>query len=458
MAMKKVPETRARRLLRKAALRALTTSLAVAFHVVVFGFILSLRFLIFVQNPNPVALRFDNPYRGSLESRVQDDDGVVIVFGVRKNRRWPEFETPKPAAWESARLKFRRSLGKPVRYDPFPSSRKLFVNNQWESMAKGEDLEFCSDKPFRGRAIYDTYGAGGGGGGRYGNAPGGQDAVHQALGWLLRHRNPDGSWSAKGYTARCKEECLPNPVTGDLDAAVTGLAVLAFLGARYTPDSKETWDGVAFGAVIREGAAWLAGRQDSDGRIGPRESSPLNHRMGALALSEAHRASGSSLWGDEAKRAVAFTVGSVDSWNPMLPSQSAEAYRTGWAVLGVRSALLARLEVPDAARESARGWHDVASDLDFLEAMGPEDAHDGDLAFFAALGVAPWRSSGEHFCDRFRSEVAESLIGAQNRQEGACRAGSWEPKEEGRVYATALRALILECASGYLPNFTDADW
>ncbi len=83
---------------------------------------------------------------------------------------------------------------------------------------------------------------------REGGSEATEEAVHAALGWLMRHQNEDGSWSCNGFTARCDKKNGPcrnhpdnvDPTGGDgrgweeHDIGVTALAMLAFTGCGYT--------------------------------------------------------------------------------------------------------------------------------------------------------------------------------------------------------------------------------
>lgn len=110
-----------------------------------------------------------------------------------------------------------------------------------------------------------------GGGGRKGRAggptQGTEKAVLEGLRWLVRHQNPDGSWGVDSLRERCdaKHPCIPADVevTANYNEGLTGLALLAFLGAGFTHESKEFVVDTAmakkhyFGEVIKKGLMWL---------------------------------------------------------------------------------------------------------------------------------------------------------------------------------------------------------
>src|SRR5205814_8897059 len=81
----------------------------------------------------------------------------------------------------------------------------------------------------------------------------------------------------------------------DFDVGLTGLSLLAFLGAGYTPQNRASYvDAVTgqtmrFGEVVRKGIKWLIDKQNADGAIGPQVGEMMyNHAIAALALTEAY--------------------------------------------------------------------------------------------------------------------------------------------------------------------------
>ena len=161
------------------------------------------------------------------------------------------------------------------------------ANEQDYKQMMGDSKNFLSYTPgeaggFRGRqagktaGVYDTMGVGGGagGGGRYGGRFGGREnlvkkggggavtesSVLAVLRWLARHQGPDGGWAAEGFHAQCKGSRCGGIGERDYDAGVTGLSILAFLGAGYSQISKDIKFDPAFpdqpldfGQVVKKG-------------------------------------------------------------------------------------------------------------------------------------------------------------------------------------------------------------
>jgi hypothetical protein len=77
-----------------------------------------------------------------------------------------------------------------------------------------------------------------------------EDAVEESLKWLAAHQSPDGGWECAGFPAWCEgepsEAIIPDgPGMAAYDVGVTGLSLLAFLGAGYTNRSEGPFGRVA---------------------------------------------------------------------------------------------------------------------------------------------------------------------------------------------------------------------
>ncbi|MGK0186747.1 MAG: hypothetical protein ACI9R3_002530 [Verrucomicrobiales bacterium] len=99
-----------------------------------------------------------------------------------------------------------------------------------------------------------------------GGTPEGQQAVLNALRWLKKTQNQDGSWGMRWH------------------ASMTGLALLSFLGHCETPDSPE------FGDTVINGIMFLAEQgMQTEGRLGRAGNQfAYEHAIATYALSEAY--------------------------------------------------------------------------------------------------------------------------------------------------------------------------
>ncbi len=96
-----------------------------------------------------------------------------------------------------------------------------------------------------------------------------EEAVMKALRWLKKTQNPDGSW------------------TGSNKGAMTGFAILAFLGHCETPNSEE------FGDAVTRGIVYLIGLgMKNDGRLATADVGShhwvYEHGIATYALAEAY--------------------------------------------------------------------------------------------------------------------------------------------------------------------------
>jgi hypothetical protein len=275
------------------------------------------------------------------------------------------------------------------------------ADNEDYKQMKGDSKDFLSyikgdAGGIRGRqagkapGVYDTMGVGigGGGGGRYGGRFGGREilvargggstatesAVFAALRWLARHQGPDGGWGAESFQNQCVGGKCGSIGEKDYDAGVTGLAILAFLGAGYsqlsrdqTPDPMVPGRMLSFGEVVKKGLQWLLAHQDPEGCVGERGMKYMyNHAVAALALSEAYGMTASQPLKEPAQKAIDFLVASQNpgkGWRYAAKCGDNDCSVTGWAVMALKSAELSDLTFPkQPVYEGALNWFNEATD------------------------------------------------------------------------------------------------
>jgi hypothetical protein len=289
---------------------------------------------------------------------------------------------------------------------------------QWHK-AKGDSEKFLSYLPgeaggIRGRqagnhaGVYDTLGPGpgGGSGGRYGSRLGGdknmrvrgrggisqvtENAVLAALKWLAHHQNADGSWGAEGFSAQCTGGKCSGPGERAFDPGLTGLSVLAFLGAGYShlskdelPDPIDASRLLKFGEVVKKGVQWLIARQDPEGLIGDRgEKYMYNHAIAALALSEAYGMTSSQPIREPAQKAINFILSAQNpgrAWRYSARSGDNDSSVTGWAIMALKSAELSDLPFPKSAYEGALAWYTESMEKNGYYRVGYTQAGTGKV-------------------------------------------------------------------------------
>jgi hypothetical protein len=350
-----------------------------------------------------------------------------------------------------------------------------------------------------------------------GGGKGTEEAVLSALRWLARHQNKDGFWSATKHPIECgkfptfRRACPvplpPNPEPEQFDVGLSGLALMAFLGARYVPESKDTFDGICFGEVVRKGLDHLVRIQHESGRVGSDEHM-YNHFLAACALADGFGMTRDEGLQKAAGRAIEYIVKAQNpgrGWRYKFLSGDNDSSATGWAVHALHSAVRAGLKVPDSAYEGALAWYDSATDkeshrvgyadrrsaklvvpggderfsdhptctamsvssrlfaarkggvpqvealVEHLASDPPEWDADGlkvDLHYWFHGSTALFEFGGRNWKE-WNERLKEALLKKQNRTKGDCFHGSWEPVdrwscEGGRVYTTAIGALTLE--------------
>ncbi len=325
-----------------------------------------------------------------------------------------------------------------------------------------------------------------------------ETAVERALAWLSRHQEKDGSWNASRWEASMKT-----------DAGVTGLALLAYLGAGYTEKSPK------YGEVVRKATAWIVKQQADDGAIGRgMEGTEPNgvgyhHAICGLALAEAYGMSENAALRGPAQKAADYSVkvhqkpGS--GWR-YRPGTEADLSVTGWFVMQIKSAAVARLTVPGTAMQGAMAFTESASDqygrwrykADWLTPSStmtsvgmlirlyggcrPGDPKVSGGANYILKDLPVWGENGNganfyywyygamttfqvggETWKKWNAAMTEALVPNQRAdgpKDGSAADvhGSWDPvgtwcTRGGRAYSTAVGALCLEVYYRYLPIY-----
>ena len=338
-----------------------------------------------------------------------------------------------------------------------------------------------------------------------------EQAVERALDWLKRHQDADGRWdggTAKyddgrvvakddNFTTHCPlgDLCAGECLYHDADTALTGLSLLAYLGAGYTHI-----DGGKYSETVNNGLNYLLRVQKPDGDLrGPSTAVGMYcHAMAALALSEAYALTGDVNLRPPVEKAVAFLVRGQATdgmaWRYTPRASAGDTSILGWVILVLKSANEVGIAVPPTPRIGAIKWLGMVADgthgglgkyqpnkpvtptmtaeawvcRQFLGIGGPglssNEAADyliqhspsvdpynlyywyyGTLALFQHGGPA-WES--------WNRQVRDQLV---QRQRGSGHAlGSWDPDQTeygvlgGRIYSTAVATLTLEVYYRYL--------
>lgn len=322
-----------------------------------------------------------------------------------------------------------------------------------------------------------------------------EQAVGRALEWLKRRQRPDGRWSSR-----------ENEGTVDADAAMTGLALLTFLGAGHT--HLETGP---YQECVRRGIGWLVARTRPDGDLradplvpdpsGPNRSGSDRAKVGAdtmygqtiatVALCEAYAMTSDAELAATTRRAIEFVLARAADARRGHATASDTAV-LGWLVMTIESARRAGFDPPGDVFASARAWLDsvteprhagryayrpgeqpspamtaeamfvqqllghraderrMAESADFVLGTLPRWSSDAPTHHWYYATLALFQHQGEAWA-RWNEALTRELLAHQRGAESASdpEAGSWDPQDRwsrigGRVYQTAICALSLE--------------
>lgn len=293
-----------------------------------------------------------------------------------------------------------------------------------------------------------------------------ESAVERGLRWLARKQSDSGKWED------------PHAV------GVTGLAVLAFLGAGYTHQNPSRYQD-----TVRRALAWLLSQQSRNGAF--RRVTFYEQGIAAMAVSEACGMTRDPALRDPALAALRFileNMGPDGGYGYEGPGD--DVHVTSFQVMALKSGHLAGFPVPAEAVRRLReyyaralgpdgttgytsalrgkggrpgdtrtavglfcrvlldcdlGGEDVRRIAEVVSSAGPQlrnvfQVYDGTYAMFQ-LGGEYWR----HWNEAFR----DGVIALQVR--GGSEDGSWPGGRGGTICNTALYVMSLEVYYRYLP-------
>jgi hypothetical protein len=434
------------------------------------------------MRPNsPVAA--DKPLASEATGGTAEGDPAAINGG------------PSPRAAEALTTIVRRGSGsEPVAEPPAPMSggaSQLLVRHNGNGEYEAPAIYQLRLAPNRTRFAE-----------RQGGSAATEAAVSAALRWLATHQSANGRWDASDFGAGRELKAQGQDRKGagnEADTGVTGLALLAFLGAGHTHQHG------AYAESVAKGLDYLVAIQGANGNLaGKAETFAFMycHGMAALALSEAYAMTGDERLHAPVSRAVGFTLAAQHrtqgGWR-YRPGDQGDTSQLGWQLMVLKSAELAGLPLPQPSRDGmirylksvATGSHgglagyrpgeatsrtmtaealvcrqflgmsrrnaagEEAGDylLEELPGNGPANFY---YWYYATLGL--YQLQGTHWRS-WNDALTVVLVGGQ-RKDGDL-AGSWDPDpvwggHGGRVYSTALGALCLEVYYRFLPLYVEA--
>jgi len=392
-----------------------------------------------------------------------------------------------------------------------------------KDIPKGISFDCLANKNLGSTSVSDAYGVGGGRAGPYGQRWGkgrlaiyggslkSEESVMAALRWLHFHQDRNGQWDQDGFDKNCdhsKGPACDGKGTSQYDVAVSGLALLAFLGNGHTHRVG------LFKKTVKRGLDWLVSQQESDGSLGSHlsESWFYNHAISAMALCEAFATTRDYRLKKPAQKAIDYIRTAQNAglgWKYEPKSGLNDTSVTGWVILALKAAKTAGLAVEQSMFDGAINWFDrvtnpagktgymrpgdngsviqgvnekyaklptmtavalicrifcgqsrrdpkIVKGVNILMKNLPEFDKPGhnkvDMYYWYYATYAVFQYGGSKWHE-WNKAMKNTLIDSQRRT--GCAHGSWDPAGKwgmvgGRVYATAINALTLEIYYRYV--------
>lgn len=338
-------------------------------------------------------------------------------------------------------------------------------------------------------------------------------AVAKALEWLAQRQQKDGTWNfdhRRGPKAGRGE----NP--GDAVVAVNGataLALLPFLGAGIT-HKEGKYKGTVQAGLLALGRRMK--REDFGGSFHEPEGSMYSHGLASIVLCEAYGMTNDKSLIPFAQGSLNYIVYAQDpaggGWR-YSPREPGDTSVVGWQLMALKSGRMAFLQAPDSTFVNANRFLDFVADKDgamygydkpytsddpkteiyegsgspatvavgtlcrmylgmkkddprmmksveWIASQGPSfNGTDGNMYYNYYATQVMRQYGGEHW-KNWNLKMRDALVNAQ--QKDGLEAGSWFIRGElgsekgGRLYSTAMSAMVLEVYYRHMPIYQSA--
>lgn len=326
--------------------------------------------------------------------------------------------------------------------------------------------------------------------GRRGGTPASEEAVAMGLAWIAAHQRKNGSWNFDHRTDACDGQC-DSPGTAGTTTGATALALLPFLGAGYTHQQGE------YQETVKQGLYYLQGRMRRTPQGGDfMEGTMYAQGLTAIALCEAYALTKDPElrpFAQEAIDYICYAQHTAGGWR-YFPGQPGDTTVFGWQFMALKSAYLAKLEVPSPVIERAIRYLDsvqtsgganygylrpaldpTPSAVGLLSRMYLGWPHDKPelgkgVAYLAKLGPSQEDMYFNYYAtqvlhhyegpawEKWNGKLRDYLIKTQTKN-GHAR-GSWSFADKhalsgGRLYNTAMCVMILEVYYRHMPLYQE---
>ena len=323
-------------------------------------------------------------------------------------------------------------------------------------------------------------------------------AVQAALAWLAGAQSADGRWSAVRHGGGVERSVQGHHRQGagaKSDHGVTGLALLAFLGAGNTHQEGPYRENVS------RGIRFLVERQRSDGSLaGDAEffAALYCHGMAGIALAECCGMTGDAALEPPVHRAVRYTLSmqspATGGWR-YAAGDKGDTSQLGWQLMLLSSARHAGVGGFTAAEARAGAFlqsvssgrvgglaayrpgerpavamtaealfcrfllglpadHPAVGEALEMVSRSPPDARSPNAYAWYYATLASFHAGGPQW-EAWNRQMQAAVLRLQRRESSGLD-GSWDPDpvwggHGGRVYATAMAAMTLEVYYRHLP-------
>lgn len=316
-------------------------------------------------------------------------------------------------------------------------------------------------------------------------------AVARGLKWLIRVQLPDGRW--KLDHPAFKEKGLDNDVAG----TALGLLPLLAAGKTHKPAKDNPYD-----KPIEKGLAFLLRRMDKKtgfmGEKGAHHGS-YGHGLATIVLCEAYGLTQDSNLRRPAQAAINYIITAqheAGGWR-YRPGEAGDLSVTGWMVMGLKSALMAGLDVPAVTVRKAQSYLDTVCDTrsegygytgpggtptmtavgllcrQYLQSWGPQNLRmiksvDSFIktnppttknCYYYYYATQVMHHFGGEAWKTWNEKMREHLVKTQDGDQNSAGFGSWSAAGDqwassgGRLMVTSLNLLTLEVYYRYLPLY-----